>query len=145
MRRITEHPAVRFALMPLMAVLLLLTPIYDQWRPVYKAMHVTSVKWVPGGLELWGVIDKQRSCPIVQRHAVLYFRGDGVRRPAVIQGQNMMTPEGKLLSRFLGKSAFGPWFVPAQSDVIAASIYTTHDCWWFRLTEYEQPVWRRGS
>lgn len=144
MKRLTGHPLFRWLIFPVLAALVMLTPIYDQYHPVYREFHVTSVQWVPGGLELWGVLDKQRSCSIKQRHAVIYFRGEP-RRPAVIKGQNMMTDQGVLLSRFLGRSAFGPWRVEVPSSAVAMSIYSTHDCWWWRPTEREEPVWRRGS
>ena len=152
MGRFTEHPAARFALMPLMAVLLLLTPIYDQRVPVLKDFHVTSVRHTPEGFELWGWMEKQRNCPIEEFHAVVYFSDGSPRRPIRIRtpaepGPDERIAVQRLLSRQTGKSAFGPWFSPItdSTNVVAIHIYTGHDCWRYRLTEREMPIWRYGS
>lgn len=145
MSRFSEHPASRFVLVPVMCALLLLTPVYDEMRPVLKSFNVTEIKWVLGGLEVWGVMEKQRKCSIEEFYAIVEFRGDRPREPRIIETPADTEGKRRLISRLTGKSAFGPWLIHVPSSAIAVDVYTAHNCWWYRLTERRMPIWRRGS
>lgn len=143
--KFTRHALLRWLLVPALFVLLLLTPIYDQQVPVLKSFNVTTAKWVPGGLEVWGVMEKRRACQIKQFHAIVEFRGERARELRVIRTPADTGEKPRLLSRLKGRSAFGPWFIAVPPEAIAVDIYTGHNCWWYRLTERRMPIWRRGS
>ena len=143
--RVNIRSALSWLIVPAMFALLMLTPIYDQQVPVLKSFNVTSVKWVPGGIEVWGVMEKRRACQIKQFHAIVEYRGGRPREPRVIKTPADAGEKRRLLSRLTGRSAFGPWFIDVPSEAIAVDIYTGHDCWLYRLTERRIPIWRRGS
>lgn len=143
---------VRWLAVPALFALVLLTPVYDQKVPVLKSFHVTSVSHTSAGFEVWGWMEKRRNCPIKQFHAIVYFSDGSPRRPIRIRTPaepdlDERAVAQRLLSRRAGKSAFGPWFIPItdSTNVVAIHIYTGHNCWWYRLTEREMPIWRYGS
>ena len=149
-----RHSLWRWLVAPLVVLLFVVAPIYDERFPVITEFHVTAATLVPGRggegmvgeLRIDGVMDKSdRWCTVEEFIAVIERRGE----PKVLSEIFEQTPDGmrpmRVIIRPPGRQSFGPWFVPLPRAAVAVDIFTRHKCWPAIPTLRYMPVWRRGS